>query len=282
MPHTLTRRYVSCEEIMKYHERMIDLKKEIIDSAIADIQFDFESAASRSESELITKLDKCAEERSILVTKCQKLEQELGNESTEYGVIFDKVIDIDLLISTYEDELISLNEMKIVSLFRLMELRIGRLIAVSFRDKAKSSYKWDDLKSYFRAKGIHISTIAFYQDVNRLRVVNNAIKHSGDISKTFRDMGCLTDDECLSHVTISDFYNKFKEKAKIFLHELADAIKLNLFVYDEDRLDTIVDSYTKTMSKETLEILSDKLKLASENIDEHVPSEFKIVLGSAT
>ncbi|AXX59691.1 hypothetical protein FORC53_1352 [Vibrio vulnificus] len=166
-----------------------------------------------------------------------------------------------------EDQLLSLSEMKIISLFKSFEIVQKELINVAFENvNTRELYLWENVKSFFNSKNISYGRLSGYDNINQLRIVNNNIKHShvidGEVNrlgiKEFKDLDVFT------YESLDKFYSRVSGSVGAFLETLSETIINHLFGYDDDRLCEMVEELSQTMNKQTMLKLA---KLLEEKAD---------------
>ncbi|WP_125563643.1 hypothetical protein [Pseudoalteromonas rubra] len=158
-----------------------------------------------------------------------------------------------------EEQLLSLVEMKVVSLFKNFEIVQKELISISYEQvNTRDLCLWDNVKAFFNSNGIHYGRIKGYDFVNQLRIVNNNIKHSSLIDAETQKMKIKEFQglESFTYQSLDSFYNRIFKKTGEFLVALAESVVENLYDYDDRRLNEIVDEYAETMNVDTLKKLA--------------------------
>lgn len=150
-----------------------------------------------------------------------------------------------------EEQLIAIEEIKIIHLYRNLEVIIKKLLRAAFNIDISSMYRWNNIESFLNGKKIDFKSITHYEEVNNLRLVNNHLKHwvEGEKSKIEHISG-LNGDK-ISHEDLLNFYNKTKNKPLIWFFELKDKIYDNLYVFDDDRLNNISEHFALRMDNVT-------------------------------
>lgn len=76
------------------------------------------------------------------------------------------------------------HELSIVALYKKLEITVGRAVKIAYPNAPeKKLFKFDHLKDFLKEQGIDASQLSGYTGMNEARVLNNAIKHSGSVSK---------------------------------------------------------------------------------------------------
>lgn len=164
-------------------------------------------------------------------------------------------------IGYLEDELYALNEMKIIYAFKHLEINLKKLLSASYNDTAvKKQFKWEILKQFVNSKEIDISKINGYPEVNKLREVNNFLKHSNDIEYLpIKKIIGIKPDAKINSEALEQFYSGIKKYPNIFLQSLANKIYQDLYEFDDTKLSTIAKSYALRMDESTAKNMIEKL-----------------------
>jgi hypothetical protein len=161
-----------------------------------------------------------------------------------------------------ETKLSALSEMNIVYAFREFEINIKRIISATYEITTKELYQWESIKNFLKSKNIILSTITGFDEVNQLRLLNNFIKHSSSKELSAQIKG-IPEFTSLSHFdseSLTGFYNRIKLSPRKFLEHLCNLIYNDLYVFDEDRLESIAKKMAVRMDKGTASIFIEKLK----------------------
>lgn len=160
-----------------------------------------------------------------------------------------------------EDELFVLFEMKIIYSFKHLEINIKNLISASYEDKSvNKQFNWRDLIQYLTLRNIDIKTIKAYSEVDQLREVNNALKHSTEIKNdNIKKLSEFKNNEDITYRELEKFYKRIKEKPKEFLSSLANKIYHDIYEFDNDKIIEIAKSYALRMDKKDAKKLSNEL-----------------------
>ena len=147
----------------------------------------------------------------------------------------------------------TLSEMKIVYLFKCVEIAMKSLIRTAYpKTNTKDFYKWESMSSFLKTFNINVSTLRGYLEVNELRKVNNNIKHTDVVSdevkiiKEFKDKGEFEFDD-LEH-----FHDRVKVKSEEFIKDLGVAILVDLYTFDNGRIESIAKEYKNRMDADQL------------------------------
>lgn len=221
----------------------------------------FIEAISKTEKEIKDSIESLKKETTQLSQNVSNYPEENNNIPTAEDIeIFE-----DMYIKHYEqnlniDYLVAISEMKVISLFKNLEISMKTLIQSGYpKIKTKDFYQWDYMVSFFKSININISSISGYNEAVELRKVNNCIKHTNSISeevKKIAEFSTLTD---FLPDDIDKFILRVKPKVESFYNNLVKEVKQDIFVFNEQRIDELCDEYAKRMDKASLISFTSKL-----------------------
>lgn len=232
-----------------------------IDS-IAEHNFDlFDDATSKIFENLKDGLIAMRQKSTELESQVSNFTEENGGIPTDEDLdIIDKIMDLSFEEHWSVEHLSVLSEMKIVYLFKSLEINIKSLIKIAYPEaKTKEFFQWESILSYFKNKDILISTLDGYNEVNDLRKVNNNIKHNNLIGADINNIKEFSGEAYFTYSNIDSFYNRVKPKIQIFISELGQQIIKDLYVFDDLRIEKISNTYKQRMGDKALEKLAQKL-----------------------
>jgi len=192
-----------------------------------------------------------------------QLKEQLDEEINEFIKSQEEPDNFDYFLDTQflEDKLLALVEMKIVYLYKNLEINIKRLLSASYKVKTKDFYQWERLKQFIKDKNIKLNEIDEYQKIDQLRKVNNFIKHSSSkISEDLKSISEFSDLKRLRHYELDEFYERVKFAPFKFLLSLSDKIYQDLYEFNDTRLDNISELLALRMDEETAAKFIEKLK----------------------
>jgi hypothetical protein len=111
---------------------------------------------------------------------------------------------------TLDEELIAINEMQIIYSFKQIEISLKQfLLLLDSSLDLKIVQRWDCLKTEFKKHGITLGTAQYYSAVNDLREVNNALKHSYEISENVKKLNItqFSGQDYFTHSSLTEFYD---------------------------------------------------------------------------
>ena len=151
--------------------------------------------------------------------------------------------------------------MIIVNDYKEFELIIKRLLKASLEFDEKDFRSFENLKPLLKSKGISISEIKNYNDINDLRKLNNYIKHSkiSNIPDDLKQILEFKDTKYLTYIELMRFHKRIKDLRYNFIFDLKNRIYSYLYDFDEIRINNIATRMIKRMSKNHIEILIQEL-----------------------
>lgn len=217
---------------------------EAINSLHKDIQL-----ATESSAEIEPILPSISEENYYDIT------EEQWNIIEEYS-------DCHSNIEFSKEYLNSLLEMRIVYLFKNLEIVMKTLIQIAYENtNTKDFYKWENMKTFFKSKSINIPDIEGYNECIDAKKVNNVIKHNETISEDIKRIIEFSGATEFNFDNLNNFYKRVKPKVESFCEKLKTQIENDLYQFDEERLSKIADEFHERMNNETIKKFIDKLNI---------------------
>ena len=181
------------------------------------------------------------------------------------GVPDDEIADIldedDYLANIFENNTYN---MALVFLYTECEKTMKYQYRVIGDRKTKSMFKWDNILSLFKEKGIDFKTNSHFNKLNEIRIINNCIKHNG-----YPDVELCK---------INSTRWKPSEKIKITKSELDT-------FYDEARnfFDELVIKIENVNKKSLLkEEIKEVINLCNKNLSSVSPDQQKLITNALT
>jgi hypothetical protein len=120
-------------------------------------------------------------------------------------------------------------------------------------------YKWEFIIDFLKTRSIDIKKVDGYSDVEELRNVNNALKHSNIfeckvLPKEFSNKKSITYKDILA------FYSRIEEAPKKFLINLSSFFLKDLYEFDDNRINEIANRIALRMDKKNAELLIKKIQ----------------------
>lgn len=246
--------YYDPSNAFSLHERR-EMNKISLDTFAFDKENNFDFSAGKVIQELKNENKKSFKEYNSLneiykKTSEKQEEHSEGNKNSEISLmrqIHGHFIDI-----TYrEDELFAFSEMKIIYAFKHLEINIKRLINSAYPGSSnKGFYRWDNLIDFLNSKSIIADKLVGFKEINQLRIVNNALKHSATINEQTLKIPEFKRKASFSYIELDLFYERIKPFPTKFLSSLSAAIYDELYLFDEKRLKNMAMSVALRMDEE--------------------------------
>ncbi len=174
--------------------------------------------------------------------------------------LIDELGEYHLKHSLISESLYSIYEMRIVYLFKSLEIIMKKLIEKAYPESNTIGfYKWENIKSYFKSKDINLTILPGYPECNDLRKINNAIKHNDELGEEVKKINEFKGAYRFSYNILGEFYKRVKPKIEDFKGALEIEIENDLFSFTPERIDKIVKEYSHRMNKDDLKLFISKL-----------------------
>jgi hypothetical protein len=242
-------------------------KKELL-SLIDKYNFWFEEAVTPRLDQIDKELKERREITDIIQQGIKEFEDtnqeydENGRPSESYLNLFEELGEFDYETHLLLQQKLSIEEMKIVCLYKEFEILIKEIIVISFPGTdVEQLYKWDNIKSLLSRYEILIGDIKHHNQINELRVVNNNIKHSSIIDDKVSNANIIEFElkEEFDCESLTNFYIRISGVPVKFLKSLTEKIVEYLFVFDEERIEKIACQYEGRMDESTATKLAEKI-----------------------
>ncbi len=128
----------------------------------------------------------------------------------------------------WNEELLALHEMQIVYCFKQIEIGLKHFLVILDPDiDPKTIQRWDDLKKELNIRGIRIGSVDGYQAINQLREVNNALKHSLEVSEKVKRLNVVEfeNSQHFTYETLGEFYKRVDLESDGFMEEVAELVE---------------------------------------------------------
>lgn len=165
-----------------------------------------------------------------------------NKQTDELGNIIDIIF--------FEEELKVLAEMKLVYAYKNFELHLKSLLKDYYPELKESNlYKWDTVLDFLKSKNIDPKKINCFKEIDELRNINNAIKHCSITNSRILPIE-FKDETHITYKNILAFYNRIENCGSEFFKSLYEFIKVDIYYFDEDKINEQVDKIEKTMTPE--------------------------------
>lgn len=230
-------------------------------------RFSLETYADQLSNPFEPVVDKLIESHLGRIKGLKKTESQLETKiaKTKKPVVFQELLlkqsnvigESNWLI----DEIVALAEMKIIHAFKFFETKMKRVLKASMgEENTKDLHRWDAIKSFFKTKNIDIEGLKGYKEINQLREVNNAIKHSDEYTDRLVSVPEFAASKEVSFDSLHRFYNRTKNAPANFLHEPCLAISSELYDFDQDKIEKIAQDIAYRMEKNDAELLMQSIR----------------------
>lgn len=249
-------------------ESPLEKKKKELFNLIDKYNFWFEEAVTPRLDQIDKELKELRETTEIIQQEVREIQDtnqeydENGRPSESYFDLFTELGGLEYETHFLLQQKLSIEEMKIVCLYKEFEILIKEIIAISLPcSDVEQLYKWENIKSLFKSYGILIGDIEHQNFINELRVVNNNIKHSSFIddkvsNANINEFELMEEFDCES---LANFYLRIRGVPVKFLKSLVEKIVEYLFIFDEERIEKIACQYEGRMDKSTATKLAEKI-----------------------
>lgn len=161
----------------------------------------------------------------------------------------------------YEEQLTALAEMKIIHAFKIFEISVKRLVKGAFQIKSIKGFSyWDNLVSFLKDHNVDVRQLRTYAQVDELRQVNNTLKHDNEDLRGIRSIPEFKDVGQLYYDNLENFYTRVQDAPNLFMQELTQAIYIELYEFNEDKLNQIAIELANRMDKTDAIKLVEKIK----------------------
>lgn len=162
------------------------------------------------------------------------------------------------------NSLMALYESKIINLWKTIEIKIKEIAEIAYGANTDSFYIWNVVKAYFAEKNIVFGDIKHYREINRLRLVNNTIKHqglvwTGDINfdEFKREKNHPYHNDVIVLPMVQSYYARVKKYVYPFLEDLKSRVLSERFDMTDDKMQELAIEIAKRMN------YNDALKFAN-------------------
>jgi hypothetical protein len=246
-----------------FHNLMRDLERSSVINENPELGIYFDNAI---QSAIIKLKEEIAENE----TKYEELEAKMNQLSKEYaesGIpneedvqILEDLGDCSMHIGWLHENLCAIAEMKIVNLYKSLEIDTKHILSVIYENSnSKQFFRWEMLISFLKTNNIQPESLTGFAETNQLRIVNNQIKHGGQLKDEIKNISEFTNIEIFSYDSLNVFLQRIEQPVNNYFTALSKKVYEDKYEFSDDRLDKIVADYKKRMNKETLDKLIDKL-----------------------
>jgi hypothetical protein len=215
----------------------------------------------------INKLKKEIDETQSHYEESENRMSELSDEYEESGIpnqedieIMEDIGDSASHLGWLEENLSAIAEMKIVNLYKSLEIDTKHILNQIYENaNSKQFYRWDLLMSFLKSNNIQPATLVGFTETNQLRLVNNQIKHGGELDNNIKNITEFNSAESFTFKSLENFLNRIEEPVNNYFTALSKEVYNDKYKFSDERLNKIVSDYKKRMDKQTLDKLIEKL-----------------------
>lgn len=229
------------------------------------IRDSFDKAYEIASTAIREQIKKESEKSELIAEKINALTFEEGIQPSEEELrAFDEFGENAYSIHSNEDVLLSLSEMRIIFLFKTVEKAIKEIVEIAFpKINSRDLFRWDILVSHLRTNGVEIKKLIGYQETNRLRIVNNNIKHSLNIDTETKNIPSFSTEEEFSYKNLESFYKSIEFPVQEFMSALGKELVKSAYELNPEKLEEITNEifnrYDREQIKEIINKLTSKL-----------------------
>lgn len=238
----------------KYFEFSISDHREMNKIALDTFCFGKENILDNPVDRLITSLDSRIKKFAGGLKEVEnQMDLKKPSTDTDHQELEMKRISFIQDIYYLENELHALYEIKIIYAFKHLETNIKKLLSAAYNDKGvNKQFTWEKLITYLRSKNIDQNHLENYLPVNELRLVNNVIKHSGNLNdQSLNGIPEFKEVEDKSpYRVLQEFYDRVKSAPLKFLEDLSGKVYADLYEYSQGRIDEMARSIALRMNRE--------------------------------
>ncbi len=214
---------------------IVDKSQNLFDKATRDL---FESYAVKLEENKIWKDDTQREIDSMMeeyFAECQYRGEDTYVEPPVTSMDYIEAVSENNGARFFEkamnEELLALHEVQLIYSFKQVEISLKQFLLVQDEGiELKQVQRWDSLKKVLNQNGVAIGSLKSYSAINQLREVNNALKHSHEITDNVKKLNIehFRDEQYFSPRSLSAFYHGIVGARKHFISEVAFEVGCSL------------------------------------------------------
>lgn len=232
-----------------------------IESISESIRDSFDKAYEIAATAIREQIAEGNEKSEIIAEKINAITFEEDTQPSEEELrAFDEFGENAYSIHSNEDALLSLAEMRVVFLFKTVEKAIKEMVEIAFpKINSKDLFRWDMTISHLRANGVEIKTLIGYQETNRLRIVNNNIKHSLNIDTETKNIPCFSTEDEFTYKNLELFYKSIEVPVQEFMSALGKEIVKSAYELSAEKLEEITNELIDRYDNEKIKAIISKL-----------------------
>jgi hypothetical protein len=223
----------------------------------------FDKAYGIAKTTIEREKEKAKEDYNVVNEKLKDVNiTEENPPSPETLDLFDEMGGAAYSIHSSEEALLALEEMRLVFMYKSVEIAIKDMVIFAFPNlDPKEMYRWDVVKSHLKANGISIGELTGFQETNALRIINNNIKHSPDLTQESKNcLSCWRYENEFTAKNLELFCEDIKPKVIQFMECLGEAIIKSAYDFDDSKLEAIAAAIHEKLDREQVIELIEKLR----------------------
>jgi predicted nuclease with TOPRIM domain len=246
-----------------------EMRKSVL-RQVGQFRFDlFETATEQTVLKLRSELETKQAAAEKLRTYLPDInEDNYHNISKTQLELVDEYSDLHTDIEYMKGYLFSLLEMRIVYLFKSLEVVMKKIIQTGYaKTNNRDLHRWDNMKTFFKSNDIEIAAIEGYAECIELQKVNNNIKHADVMSDDLRRIEEFSDQKEMNADNLDRFYQRIRPHIKLFSELLAKKVQEDLYDFSNERINKMANELAERMDEIALNafVVQLKRKLPPEN-----------------
>lgn len=186
-------------------------------------------------------------------------EEELTSDDLK---AYEGIADLSEAIDWNSNQLYALNEMRVIYLFKDIEIEMKTLLNSMFSSvNIRKLFNWEVISTVCKENNISLDKIDGYNEVNELRQINNSIKHSDYLDDTCLKILGLDGTEDIDYsYALEIFCIQIEPKITAFKQQFAQLVADELYEFSNSKLNDMAMDLTERMDKEDAKRYIEKLK----------------------
>lgn len=200
-------------------------KNKILSISKLLLSYKFEDAVNEVNSAMEKELDSLTAKRSKLEKEESNYFEDIDRVPTLKPDITDEMMQIDYDTDLINEYLVAISEMKIIYFFKSFEITMKSLIKTAYPEiNTEGFFRWKKMQKIFKSKGIVISDLQGFNEVDDLREVNNGIKHDNSLNKEIKKISEFSSANEFDYTNLESFYKRIKSKVESFSQHIGQLL----------------------------------------------------------
>jgi hypothetical protein len=241
------------------HQTLHD-RREINKMSLNTFSFDFESKLEQEADDTIRRIEN---QNHKSIENAKDLERIRSTDPKQWEELQERASQSDINLDhqiheQYYDSFLwsgvqyAFSEVKVVYLFHQLEIAVNRLLKACYPEEIKKNlHRFEDLSTFCQGKNIAVKELEGFTEVDQLKRVSNALKHSGEIEDRIKNIAEFNGKQEIHFNDLENFYKRVKDFPKIFLAKLGGRIYGDLYEFTDNRIAALAESYVLRMDKDT-------------------------------